>query len=96
MTVLLILPTLWDENFVYKHSRAKILSMVNLGPDNKRSDFFIIKSQTPSDWLDDEQVVFGKVLDPCSLLVICKIEAVPVAWRNAPRIPICITQCGEV
>jgi peptidyl-prolyl isomerase H (cyclophilin H) len=40
--------------------------------------------------------VFGKIIDEESLLVLRKIENVPVGAGNKPKIPVSIEQCGEL
>ena len=82
-----------DENFVHKHDEAGLLSSANAGPDTNGCQFFI--TCAPADWLDGKHVVFGKVLDEDSMLVVRKCEAVPVNGTE-PRIPLRIVQCGEL
>lgn len=41
-------------------------------------------------------MVFGKVLDEASLLVVRKIENVPVGVGNKPKLPVTVTECGEL
>ena len=48
------------------------------------------------DWLDEKHVVFGKVIDEESLLVLRKIENIPVGAGNKPKLPVAIEQCGEL
>ena len=43
-----------------------------------------------------KHVVFGKVLDEESLLVIRKVENVPVGLNNKPKLPVTIDECGEL
>lgn len=68
--------------------------MANSGPNTNGCQFFI--TCAPCDWLDGKHVVFGKVLDEESLLVVRKIENVPVAAQNKPKLPVTITECGEL
>lgn len=82
-----------DENFKYKHNAPGILSMANSGPNSNGCQFFLLTCA--AEWLDGKHVVFGKVLDTSSMLVVRKIEAVPVSGSN-PRIPIRVVQCGEL
>ncbi|RLO04712.1 hypothetical protein DYB28_006221 [Aphanomyces astaci] len=83
-----------DENFRHKHTEAGLLSMANSGPGTNGCQFFITCGAC--DWLDGKHVVFGKLLDSASLLVMRKIESVPTGPNNKPRTPIIITECGEL
>lgn len=49
-----------NESFELSHSCAGLLSMVNEGPNTNQSQFFITCAPCP--WLDNRNVVFGKVL----------------------------------
>jgi peptidyl-prolyl isomerase H (cyclophilin H) len=46
--------------------------------------------------LDGKHVVFGKVIDEDSILVVRKVENVPVGANNKPKLPVVIEQCGEL
>ncbi len=84
-----------DENFLLKHRGPGILSMANSGQNSNGCQFFITCAKT--DWLDDKHVVFGKVIDEESLLVVRKIENIPVdVNKNEPQLPVVITECGEL
>ncbi|DAZ93217.1 TPA: hypothetical protein N0F65_001569 [Lagenidium giganteum] len=83
-----------DENFVHKHTEAGLLSMANSGPDTNGCQFFF--TCAPCDWLDGKHVVFGKILDPASLLVVRKMESVPVGANSKPKLNVTITECGEL
>jgi peptidyl-prolyl isomerase H (cyclophilin H) len=82
-----------DENFMHSHSQAGLLSSANSGPDTNGCQFFITCGK--AEWLDGKHCVFGKVLDPASMLTVRKIENAPVSGTE-PRIPIRIVQCGEL
>ena len=43
-----------------------------------------------------KHVVFGKVLDAVSMMVVHKIEAVQAGSDNKPKLPVLISQCGEL
>uniref|UniRef100_A0A8C6Z005 Peptidyl-prolyl cis-trans isomerase n=1 Tax=Nothoprocta perdicaria TaxID=30464 RepID=A0A8C6Z005_NOTPE len=81
-----------DENFKLKHSAPGLLSMANSGPSTNGCQFFITCSKC--DWLDGKHVVFGKIID--GLLVMRKIENVPTGPNNKPKLPVVISQCGEM
>ncbi|KAF4320270.1 hypothetical protein BBO99_00003890 [Phytophthora kernoviae] len=83
-----------DENFTHKHTEAGLLSMANSGPGTNGCQFFL--TCAPCDWLDGKHVVFGKVLDPASLLLLRKMESVPVGPNSKPKLSITITECGEL
>ncbi|XP_028393787.1 peptidyl-prolyl cis-trans isomerase H-like [Dendronephthya gigantea] len=81
-----------DENFKLKHDKAGLLSMANSGAHTNGCQFFITCAKC--DFLDGKHVVFGKVVD--GLLVMRKIENVPVGPNNRPKLPVVISQCGEM
>ena len=83
-----------DENFTLRHTGPGLLSMANSGTDTNGCQFFLTCAKC--DWLDGKHVVFGKVIDEESLLVLRKIENVPVAAGNKPKIPVTISECGEL
>ncbi|KAF8792796.1 Peptidyl-prolyl cis-trans isomerase H like protein [Argiope bruennichi] len=84
--------TFVDENFKLKHDGPGLLSMANSGKDTNGCQFFITCSKC--DFLDGKHVVFGRILD--GLLVMRKIENVPTGPNNKPKIPVIISQCGEM
>lgn len=78
-----------------KHLHSGILSMANSGPNTNGCQFFITCNKT--DWLDGKHVVFGRIMDAESMLVVRKIEAVPVSGNsNKPRLDVLIAECGEL
>ena len=83
-----------DENFAIKHRGPGLLSMANSGPNSNGCQFFLTCAKT--DWLDGKHVVFGKVLDEESLLLVHKIENIPTSAGNKPKLPIIIEECGEL
>lgn len=78
-----------------RHSGPGVLAMANSGPNSNGSQFYITCTQC--DFLDRKHVVFGKVTNDESLLVVRKIENVAVAGVNGrPNADVVITQCGEM
>ena len=86
-------PTFPDENFIHKHEKPGMLSMANSGKDTNGCQFFITCGK--ADWLDEKHVVFGQVLDAASMLTVRRCEAVPVNGTT-PRLPLRVTECGEL
>ncbi|XP_065212287.1 peptidyl-prolyl cis-trans isomerase H [Planococcus citri] len=81
-----------DENFNMKHDAPGLLAMANSGKDTNGCQFYITCTNT--NFLDGKHVVFGRVID--GLLVVRKIENVPTGPNNKPKIPIIISQCGQM
>ena len=46
------------------------------------------------DWLDQKHVVFGKVVD--GMLTVRKVENVMVGANSKPKLPVVISNCGEM
>ena len=83
-----------DENFTLRHDSPGLLSMANSCPNTNGCQFFIVTSRC--EWLDGKHVVFGRVLDQESLMVVRKIENVPVDSQSKPKLEVVITECGEL
>ncbi|KNE69171.1 peptidyl-prolyl cis-trans isomerase H [Allomyces macrogynus ATCC 38327] len=83
-----------DENFIHHHDGPGLLSMANSGPDSNGCQFFITCNK--AEFLDGKHVVFGRLADSASLLTLRKIEAVVTGPNNRPKLPIVITECGEM
>ncbi|XP_069063699.1 peptidyl-prolyl cis-trans isomerase H-like [Pleurodeles waltl] len=81
-----------DENLKLKLSSPELLSMANSSPEINGCQFFITCSK--GDWLDGKHVVFGKIIN--GLLVMIKIENVPTRPNNKPKLPVVISQSGEM
>ncbi|KAL1920221.1 uncharacterized protein VTP21DRAFT_1367 [Calcarisporiella thermophila] len=84
--------TFRDENFTMKHTGPGLLSMANSGPNTNGCQFFITCAKC--DFLDGKHVVFGKLVD--GLLTLRKIENVPTGQNYRPKLPVVITECGEM
>jgi peptidyl-prolyl isomerase H (cyclophilin H) len=83
-----------DENFILKHDEAGLLSMANSGRNSNGSQFFI--TCNACEWLDNKHVVFGKVIDGVSMLVVRKIENVPAGYGDKPKYTVSIIECGQM
>ncbi|SBT75223.1 peptidyl-prolyl cis-trans isomerase, putative [Plasmodium ovale] len=84
-----------DENFDIKHDKEGLLSMANSGPNTNGCQFFITTKKC--EWLDGKNVVFGRIIDNDSLILLKKIENVSVTpYIYKPKIPINIVECGEL
>ncbi|KAK2942962.1 putative Peptidyl-prolyl cis-trans isomerase H [Blattamonas nauphoetae] len=82
-----------DENFLVKHDCPGRLSMANNGPNSNGCQFFITCKPTP--WLDGKNVCFGQVIKGMEVIRI--IEQVSVRPPNSvPKVPIEITECGQM
>eukprot|EP01094_Clydonella_sp_ATCC50884_P027070 TRINITY_DN7628_c0_g1_i1.p2 TRINITY_DN7628_c0_g1~~TRINITY_DN7628_c0_g1_i1.p2 ORF type:complete len:185 (+),score=41.15 TRINITY_DN7628_c0_g1_i1:43-555(+) len=80
-----------DENFTLKHSGPGLLSMANSGVNTNGCQFFV--TCAPCEWLDGKHVVFGRVVE--GMRIVRMIENVPHA-NTKPKLPVTITQCGEL
>jgi len=80
-----------DENFLFTHDVAGVLSMANAGPNTNGSQFFITTASTP--WLNGKHVVFGRVIQ--GMKVVKAIEA-QGSRDGQTRKPIVIVDSGEL
>lgn len=84
-----------DENFTLKHDAPGLLSMANSGPDSNGCQFFI--TCVKAEWLDGKHCVFGRVLDADGMLIVRKVEAVPVDPKTSvPKLEVTIDESGEM
>ncbi len=77
-----------------RHAGAGVLAMANSGPGTNGCQFYVTCGAAP--WLDGKHAVFGRVLDAASLLVLRKVEAVPVGAGNKPALDVVVAECGEL
>ena len=81
-----------DESFAIGHDGPGLLSMANSGPNTNGCQFFITCCKC--DFLDGKHVVFGKVVEGMS--VVRLIEEVPVGSQSKPKLPVVISECGQM
>lgn len=81
-----------DENFVYKHTEAGLLSMANSGPNTNGSQFFITLNQCSN--LDNKHVVFGKIIKGIEFLDY--LNMIETGDNNRPIRVIKIAECGKI
>lgn len=77
---------LWNIDEKFRHFQA------NSGQDTNGCQFFVTCAKC--NFLDGKHVVFGRVID--GILVMRKIENVPTGPNNKPKIPVLISQCGQM
>ncbi len=77
-----------------KHSGAGLLSMANSGPNTNGCQFFLTLAAAAH--LDGKHVVFGRVLDRESMIVLQTLEHVPVDASDRPTLPCLIAESGEL
>ncbi len=78
-----------DENFVFSHDQAGLLSMANRGPNTNGSQFFITAADCG--WLDGKHVVFGKITDGMSVLNSIEFNG---SSSGKPKAEVVIEDCG--
>ena len=84
--------TFADEGFPLSHNAPGLVSMANSGPNTNGCQFFI--TCAPCDFLDGKHVVFGRVLE--GMAVVRRIEDSPISAQNRPKMPITISECGQM
>lgn len=84
-----------DENFIYNHNQAGLLSMANSGPNTNGCQFFITLNRC--DELNSKHVVFGKAIDDFTLEVLKIINEIPSDFmEEEPLQEIRIVNCGQM
>lgn len=76
-----------------RHSGSGVLAMASSAPNTNGNQFYITCTQC--DFLDGKHVVFGKVTNEESLLVVRKMENVS-GVVGQPTVKCIITQCGQM
>lgn len=84
--------TFEDEYTDVMHTGPGLFCMANKGPNTNGCQFFITTAKC--EFLDGKNYIFGRLID--GLLTLRKIESVPVGAYNKPKLPIVISECGEM
>ncbi|KDQ59214.1 hypothetical protein JAAARDRAFT_33950 [Jaapia argillacea MUCL 33604] len=85
--------TFEDEDLSRPLDTKGLLCMANKGPNTNGSQFFITLRECPH--LNGKHVVFGRVIRGYDE-VIEKLADVPVDDKDRPRLPVIISNCGEL
>ena len=81
-----------DENFDLQHDSKYLLSMANSGPNTNGCQFFITLNNLPN--LDNKHVVFGKVADDKSKLIVDRLGDVFTNNNDYPIVKCEIVNSG--
>jgi len=85
--------TFEDESFSIKHAGAGDVGMASTGPHSNACQFYI--SLDKLEWLDNQKMVFGKVVD--GLKAVKAIgKASVAAWNQKPTLVHYIAACGKL
>jgi peptidylprolyl isomerase len=81
-----------DESFHVAHDAPGILGMANDGEHTNSSSFYVTVKK--SSWMDKKYVAFGRVME--GLAVIQAIHDADLRHNQSPKVPIIITDCGQL
>lgn len=78
-----------------RHAGPGLLAMANSGPDTNGCQWYITLAK--AEWLDGKHVIFGRVLDAASMLVVRKLERIPANTSTGkPQVEVKVDECGEL
>jgi len=82
-----------DEDLTHPLDSEGLLCMANKGPSTNGSQFFITLKECPH--LNGKHVVFGRVIGGYDD-VVKRISEVPADGKDRPKVPVTISNCGEL
>ena len=85
--------TFEDESFCIKHQGAGDVGMASTGPHSNACQFYI--SVDKLEWLDNQKMVFGKVVDGLKA-VKAMGKASVAAWNQKPKLTHYVAACGKL
>ncbi len=81
-----------DEHFIYPHSQAGVVSMLNNGKDTNNSKFIITLKSIST--FDEKYIVVGRVV--VGMDVIWEINELGTDMNGKPYLDAMIEECGEI